>query len=208
MSASEDVYVEVATPNGGLISLRRLDGVRLGLMARSLDDGPTDAELHAELTSLSGQPSELVEPFPPTGAELDQIAQVAGLLGGEDVADDWDATMAGEAHVDVPQWWSETEGCRHEGGCRCGIMTLSEALSAVPRHERGKLVEAQLQLIGELGSHFEAAIALTVAGEAGRICVGCVADPDTHVQALETAMADASFDLARAFADGKFRVRG
>lgn len=123
--------------------------------------------------------------------------------------DDWDAELLTRAlDLDwVPQWWVGAEGCQHTQACSCGPVSLADALTHLSGQQRSGALTAQLQLLSLLSTHHSAATALASGEVSGNLCVGCLTEVDTHLEALEEALVAAGKALGDAVAHGEPLVR-
>lgn len=122
--------------------------------------------------------------------------------------DEWEGEMYARA-LDlewVPRWWAVTDGCLHLGECQCGPITLEEALVHLGQERRSGAVAAQLELLGSLAIHHEAAVTLSLGDITDDVCVGCLTDVEAHIEALDCALAEAGKELGLALRSGEVQV--
>jgi hypothetical protein len=201
------VRVTALMRDGRSVSLRIMDDDRLVVLSRI-------AELEAESASITtGLDAMLNRPHDVAGWEASSTGDTPDddqfLLPerADDVDGRWRAVMVAGSCLEVPMWWAETPACPHPRGCGCGPVSLGEAIQGATGSDKRRLAEAHMGLLAELSRHYDAVLALLSGEVLDDVCVGCLAQPELHLETLQHAITDTAHDLAHAFADGQLGVR-
>lgn len=114
--------------------------------------------------------------------------------------DDWESEIENRAYdlEWLPSWWLQVKDCPHTSDCVCRIISFRDAISHLSPEQREEGFNAQLELIKDLGDHLNTVSLLDKDILTDNFCAGCLLDPDTHIEAIESALLDASKDLAEA----------